>query len=355
MPDEWKQTRFNGVLVSSCGLLRRWDDRRRSWTPSYLPKAGPQGYRYTSIGGRKLAVHQLVAEAFLGPAPDGETVDHIDRDRGNNAICNLEYKSATEQMVNRKDLKVRRDSRKITVWRIGQEEHAQLYDSCHRACRELGLDEGNLSRAARSGKTCKGFRARFQTVDESLVHPDEEFRLVRGQFRVSQYGRAITTRGACFPYTPTPATGAAYASVGQNVLFHHLVAEAWPEIVGYRHSHNCTIDHIDRDRRNNAASNLRWADETTQKQNQNRVHKEEREVVKKIEVEASAPGTNVWTKFTSFHDASSKLSTNGIVLPDGSISRCVRGATRSGIIKRGPFSGWKFRVPDSFQTNVQLH
>jgi hypothetical protein len=136
-----------------------------------------------------------------------------------------------------------------------------------------------------------------------------------------------------------------------TVVDSFVSSKAGPQ--GYRYTSIGGRKH--RDRRNNAASNLRWADETTQKQNQNRVHKEEREVVKKIEVEASAPGTNVWTKFTSFHDASSKLSTNGIVLPDGSISRCVRGATRSGIIKRGPFSGWKFRVPDSFQTKVQLH
>ena len=46
----------------------------------------------------QVAVHNLVAEAWLGPCPDGLEVNHKDRNRHNNRVENLEYISHTENM-----------------------------------------------------------------------------------------------------------------------------------------------------------------------------------------------------------------------------------------------------------------
>ena len=54
-----------------------------------------------SIEGRQRTarVHQLVAEAFLGPRPDGYQVNHIDGKRANNSASNLEYVTPSENAL----------------------------------------------------------------------------------------------------------------------------------------------------------------------------------------------------------------------------------------------------------------
>lgn len=44
-------------------------------------------------------VHRIVAEAFLGPCPDGMQVRHLDGDPTNNAITNLAYGTSSENRL----------------------------------------------------------------------------------------------------------------------------------------------------------------------------------------------------------------------------------------------------------------
>lgn len=53
------------------------------------------GYKIVALGtknGKKQNryVHRLVADAFLGGIPEGKEINHIDRDRSNNSLENLE-------------------------------------------------------------------------------------------------------------------------------------------------------------------------------------------------------------------------------------------------------------------------
>ena len=64
-----------------------------------------KGDRYLSIALAKdnkpktAYIHHLVAEAFLGPRPDGAEVNHKDCDKTNNALANLEYVSRGENIA----------------------------------------------------------------------------------------------------------------------------------------------------------------------------------------------------------------------------------------------------------------
>lgn len=66
------------------------------------------GYYVTFVSGRhfcvdtkRVMIHSVVAECWLGPKPEGLEIDHIDRNSHNNDYRNLRYVTKSEQMKNR--------------------------------------------------------------------------------------------------------------------------------------------------------------------------------------------------------------------------------------------------------------
>lgn len=50
-----------------------------------------------------VTVHSIVAEAFIGPRPDGMTINHKDFNKTNNAAFNLEYATIAENNKHARD------------------------------------------------------------------------------------------------------------------------------------------------------------------------------------------------------------------------------------------------------------
>lgn len=82
-----------GVLVSADGMVRN----RFGWTKGFKDH---KGYRRACVCGRTRPVHRLVAETFI-PNPDTKpTVDHINRIKEDNRVCNLRWADFKEQADN---------------------------------------------------------------------------------------------------------------------------------------------------------------------------------------------------------------------------------------------------------------
>lgn len=111
MTEEWKDIEgYEGFYqVSSMGRVRSIDRYTARTKGSFhyvrgkILSAGTDrwGYRFVILqNGQKKCrmVHKLVAEAFMEPKQDGFVINHIDGNKSNNSVSNLEYCTQSENM-----------------------------------------------------------------------------------------------------------------------------------------------------------------------------------------------------------------------------------------------------------------
>lgn len=100
--ESWKTVVVDGIEyknyeVSNLGKVRSWIDthgNRRS-TPIIMSESEhTNGYLQVKLRNgniyKNLYIHRLVVEAFIGRIPKGFEVNHIDEDKKNNHLSNLE-------------------------------------------------------------------------------------------------------------------------------------------------------------------------------------------------------------------------------------------------------------------------
>lgn len=103
-----------------------------------------------SVKGKKfsLSVHRIVATCFL-PNPDGlPEVNHIDCDRTNNKVSNLEWCTTQENIAYRDKLghTAKHNAPKKPVFAVNLKTLKTLcFESQHEAARQLGVDFRNIN------------------------------------------------------------------------------------------------------------------------------------------------------------------------------------------------------------------
>lgn len=352
------------LWVSSTGYVWQRDIRCGGWfAPSRNSPSPSTGDVFVGHRGKDLRVHILMAKAFFGPAPTpSHTVDHlakydgdIIRERSDNRISNLRWASKSEQSLNRNKQKPRRDGRGVWVWSVGSDRSsATYYNSSLSAAKALGLNAGGVSRVAAGEKQhqTNGYHVEFaESREPDKIADDEVFRNVDG-FKVSQYGRVRDGQTDSFSYTPQINKGNLYAMVsrtaengGTNAFScHSLVAKAWPDIVGEKPDDGkvYTLDHLNRDRTDNRACNLRW--KTTSEQNLNQNHSKGKQKAA-IAVELQAPAEDQWQRFDTQCGAVESVNRRyGVKLTQTTISDSLKMAPLGRTIYKGRHKGWSIRL-----------
>lgn len=86
--------------VSDLGRVRRIRDRIGRPMERLL-RWSPSKFEYPTVGifDRARPIHLLVADAFLGPRLPGFEVDHVDGDRNNPKLSNLEIVTRAENIT----------------------------------------------------------------------------------------------------------------------------------------------------------------------------------------------------------------------------------------------------------------
>ena len=107
------------------------------------------------------SVHRLVMITFIG-YEEGKQVNHIDGDKTNNRLDNLEWTTQSENMKHAYDNRLVKSKRRVR--RIRCIETGEIYKSGAEASRELGYDASTILR------TCLGiyetlYNYHFEFVD----------------------------------------------------------------------------------------------------------------------------------------------------------------------------------------------
>jgi hypothetical protein len=96
----WKKVEgFSDYEVSDTGLVRRFISGK--YRALKLTDNG-EGYFHVKLHQmekvKSIKVHRLVAITFIGPPSEGQTIDHIDCNKQNNNVSNLEWVSRSENI-----------------------------------------------------------------------------------------------------------------------------------------------------------------------------------------------------------------------------------------------------------------
>lgn len=106
--EEWRTVAdYPSYQISSLGRVlstsrqRGFDRTPHFLRPGYTTAGYPTVVLYRCGGRRTQYIHHLVAEAFIGPRPEGLEIRHLDGDPANCVVANLAYGTQSENNFDR--------------------------------------------------------------------------------------------------------------------------------------------------------------------------------------------------------------------------------------------------------------
>ena len=101
--ETWKPIKgYPNYEVSDLGRVRSLNWHNEGYTKCLYLKKHPRGYHQVELinqdGKKMLLVHRLVAEAFIPNPENKPQINHIDEDKQNNAVSNLEWCTRQQNM-----------------------------------------------------------------------------------------------------------------------------------------------------------------------------------------------------------------------------------------------------------------
>lgn len=263
-------TDYDNYEVSNLGKVRNKNTGR------ILKQTCRGGYMIVGLSkksskGRTTQVHRLVALAFIPNPENKPQVNHIDKNRGNNCVSNLEWNTALENNQHRSIGVIQTTNQNIRIWRVDIDinEKLQLYDSIYEAAQWIhdNCYSNTSLENIRAGISCamRGVYKssyNFKWSMEEQKHLDNEIWknvVINGEpvdnYYVSNLGRFKNYKGIIMENYKPHHSGYIYLRVNiEKYALHRLVA--WTFIDNPENKP--VVNHIDGNKTNNAVSNLEW-------------------------------------------------------------------------------------------------
>lgn len=180
MREQWEDIKgYDGVYqVSNLGRVKSIDHfdcnkRNRIKGRILKPAIKRNGYLQIALSDRtgkskNYYVHKLVAEAFIGNCPKDCEVNHIDENKANNNVLNLEYVSHRININHGTNLLRSAQKRRKPVLQFEKGgEYIAEFSSTIEAEKETGVWHNNISKVCKGkAKTAGGFIWRYKWIEK---------------------------------------------------------------------------------------------------------------------------------------------------------------------------------------------
>ena len=160
MDDElWKEwPRDPRIMVSNKGNMIRC--KKGVWSPAKVCNNN-HGYQSVYAGGSTQLVHRLVAETWLDNPNHRSDVNHINGDKDDNRVENLEWVTHSQNMYHAHRTGLIKPKRT----KVRCVETGEIYESISECARRIGGEKGSIAHCLSGERsTCRGYH--FEYVED---------------------------------------------------------------------------------------------------------------------------------------------------------------------------------------------
>ena len=137
--EEWREILINnqkmeGYYVSSLG---RFKNKKNIIMNDYNPHH--TGYIYVRVNIIKYALHRIVAQTFIHNLDNKPFVNHIDGNKTNNSLCNLEWVTCSENNLHNHKIGLTKGNKRKIIQYDLQMQEIKKFDAIKDASKELNI------------------------------------------------------------------------------------------------------------------------------------------------------------------------------------------------------------------------
>lgn len=262
--EEWKVIEnFPQYLASSLGNIKHKETNElRSL------KANNGGYITININNKDnirktVKVHRLIADTFLNNIENKDTVNHINHNKTDNRVKNLEWATTKEQNNHKTHNQINsNNSKKILQYDLDG-NFIQEYNSIKEIGRIFNKNPGDISKICNNVKGKKTFGGYIWKFKEEDILENEIWKTINiddNIFTVSNFGR-VKSKNNIISYGSTSSNGYMRVTsqkdkVSKRMYIHRLVAATFIE--NKLDNKDQVVNHMDCNKQNNNVDNLEW-------------------------------------------------------------------------------------------------
>ena len=233
-----------------------WNKR----TKKFLGESICNGYKMTRLSGELFTVHRLVAQTFIPNPEDKPYVNHINCNKLDNNIENLEWVTQKENAAAHK----KQISHPRKVVQLDKDDNIiNTYNSLIEASKSINLSPSAISKVViGQNETAGGYKWKYEDASNNPIEIDlKKAKEVNGyeKYMVLPDGTVYNTVRKTFVKPIKNASGYCYVSlcyngVKQNIYVHRLIAEHFIK----NKDSKSQVNHINKIRHDNRVENLEW-------------------------------------------------------------------------------------------------